>query len=166
MGAIYLISLQAAHGLPQIMRSWHWIAGSSQLKWCFSQCYTACLKPFIIPVSQSFLKSVQRRAFCFSVFFLIAFLIFRSSSLQKVEFSSSSCGSCRKPFRLWRQEMPESISLWKSLYSCWFCSGKVSAEVLGPSRVLHLQNYVSLNGEPKAESIGMAICNRRLSWDC
>lgn len=85
VGAISLISLQGTHSLPQIMRSWHWISGSSQPKWCCSLCRTFGLKPFIIPLPQSFLQSVQHRDFCFYIVFLTAFLIFRSSALQKAD---------------------------------------------------------------------------------
>lgn len=74
-----------------------------------------CLKPLLTPVSQSFLKSVQCRDFCFYVFSLIAFSVFRNSSLQKVDFSSSPCGSCRKPFHLWCQETGKHFIIKKSV---------------------------------------------------
>lgn len=63
--------------------------------------------------------------------------------------------------------MPRS---WKSFHCLNFCALVdfvlvLSARALSPGKVFHLQNCVSLNGKPEAESIGMDTCNRRLLWD-
>lgn len=117
VGAISLISLQGAHSLPQVMKCWHWISVSSQLKWHCRMCHTFGLKPFVIPLPQFFLQSVQHRDFCFYVFFLTTFLIFRSSALQKADPLLALAGLVGNPFICDAKKLESSL-LGKRLCSC------------------------------------------------
>lgn len=60
--------------------------------------------------------------------------------------------------------MPRSRKVFNCLNFCALVDFVlvVSTKALSPGKVLHLENYVSLNGKPKGESIWMSTCNTRL----